>query len=205
MDLTATTISIGYASGLNAYGTTLVLCLLGRAGVGDVPHDLTSNPILIGSAVMFAIEFVVDKVPYADDAWDAIHTVIRPLIASLLGVQFADADQAANQVAAVGGATATALLSHGIKAGLRLGINVSPEPFSNIIVSSGEDIVAGGVASLAVTHPLIAISIVSVLLAVGITLVVFLASRIRRAVRNRRERLRRRRQREPPAQPRGPP
>jgi hypothetical protein len=82
VDLTATTISVGYASGLNAYGTTLILCLLGRAGIGDVPQDLTSNPILIGSAVMFAIEFVVDKIPYLDDAWDVVHTVVRPVMAA---------------------------------------------------------------------------------------------------------------------------
>ncbi|MFN2613083.1 MAG: DUF4126 domain-containing protein [Solirubrobacterales bacterium] len=186
MDLTATTISLGYASGLNAYGTTLMLCLLGRAGVGDVPHELTTTPILIGAAVMFAIEFVVDKIPYLDDAWDVGHTVVRPVIASLIGVSFADADHAASQLAAVGGAGSTALLSHAIKAGLRLGINVSPEPFTNIIVSSVEDLVAGGVASLAVTHPLIAVSVVAVLLAIGITLVVFLATRIRRAIRRRR-------------------
>jgi hypothetical protein len=201
VDLTATTISVGYASGLNAYGTTLVLCLLGRLGVGDVPSDLTSTPILVGAAVMFAIEFVVDKIPYVDDAWDTLHTVVRPVIGSLLGVQFADAHHAADEVAAVGGAGSTALLSHAIKAGLRLGINVSPEPFTNIIVSSGEDVVAAGVASLAVTHPVIAISIVTVLLVTGIALVVLLASRIRRAIRNRRERYRRRREGLPPPDP----
>jgi hypothetical protein len=188
VDLTATTISIGYASGLNAYATTLILCLLGRAGVGDVPHELTTNPILVGSAVMTAIEFAVDKVPYVDSAWDTIHSVIRPVIASLLGVQFADADHAANQVAAVGGATSTALLSHGIKAGLRLGINVSPEPFTNIAASLVEDVLAGSVSALAVTHPVIAVSIVTVLLAIGVTLVILLASQIRRAIRNRRAR-----------------
>jgi hypothetical protein len=199
VDLTATTISVGYASGLNAYGTTLMLCLLGRAGVGDVPHDLTGDPILFGSLVMFLVEAVVDKIPYADDAWDALHTIIRPVIGSLLGIQFANADHAASQVAAIGTAGSTSLVTHTIKAGLRLGINVSPEPFSNFVVSTGEDITAGTISSLAVTHPLIAISIVSVLLVVGITLIVLLAGRIRRSIRNRRERRRRMREaREPP-------
>lgn len=137
---------------------------------------------------MFAIEFAVDKVPYVDSAWDTIHTVIRPVIAGLLGIQFADADHAANEVAAVGGATSTALLSHAIKAGLRLGINVSPEPFTNFAASIFEDVLAGTVSTLAVTHPLIAVSVVSVLLVIGIALVIFLASRIRRAIRNRRAR-----------------
>jgi hypothetical protein len=194
LDFTATTISVGYASGLNAYATTLILCLLGRAGIGDVPHSLTSDPILFGSGVMFLIEAVVDKIPYVDDAWDLLHTVIRPVIGSLLGIQFGHADHAASQVAAIGTAGSTSLVAHTIKAGLRLGINVSPEPFSNIIVSSGEDFTAGGVSTLAVTHPLIAISLVTVLLVIGITLVIFLAKRIRRAIRNRRERRRRKRE-----------
>ncbi|MBA2381609.1 MAG: DUF4126 domain-containing protein [Chloroflexi bacterium] len=205
MDLTATTISVGYASGLNAYGTTLMLCLLARAGIGDVPHDLTSDPILYGSGVMFLIEAVVDKIPYLDNAWDALHTIIRPVIGSILGIQFADADGAASQVAAVGTAGSTALVSHTIKAGLRLGINVSPEPFSNFIVSTGEDITAGAVSTLAVTHPLIAISVVSVLLFAGITVVILLAKRIRRSVRNRRERRRRKREGLPPPDPPDPP
>lgn len=198
MDLTATTISIGYASGLNAYGTALILCLLGRAGVGDVPDQLTSDPVLFGSLVMFLVEAVVDKIPYADDVWDAFHTVIRPVIGSLLGVEFSQADAAASQVAAVGAAGSTSLVAHSIKAGLRLGINTSPEPFSNIVVSTGEDITAGAVTSLAVTHPLIAVSVVGVLLALGIAIVILLAKRIRRSIRNRRERRRRIREGLPP-------
>ncbi len=144
--------------------------------------------MLVGSAVMTGIEFAVDKVPYVNSLWDTVHTVIRPVIASLLGIQFADADQAAHQVAAVGGATSTALVSHGIKAGVRLGINVSPEPATNFIASMVEDFPAGSVTSLAITHPLLAVSVVSVLLAIGITLVLLLASRIRKALRNRRAR-----------------
>jgi hypothetical protein len=198
VDLTATTISIGYASGLNAYGTTLMLCLLGRAGVGDVPSELTSDPILFGSLVMFLIEAVVDKIPYVDDAWDAVHTAIRPAIGSVLGVEFSQADAAASQVAAVGAAGSTSLVAHTIKAGLRLGINTSPEPFSNFFVSTGEDITAGAITSLAITHPLLAVSIVAFLLVVGITIVILLAKRIRRSIRNRRERRRRRREGLPP-------
>jgi hypothetical protein len=201
VDLTATTISIGYASGLNAYGTALMLCLLGRAGVGDVPDQLTSDPILFGSLVMFLIEAVVDKIPYADDVWDFFHTAIRPVIGSILGIEFAQADAAASQVAAVGAAGSTSLVAHTIKAGLRLGINTSPEPFSNIFVSTAEDVTAGGVTGLAITHPLLAVTIVGALLAVGITVVVLLATRIRRSVRNRRERRRRRREGLPPADP----
>jgi hypothetical protein len=187
MELVPTTIAVGWASGLNAYGTALVLCLLGRAGVTDVPPELESNGVLIGSAVMYAIEFVTDKVPFLDSTWDLVHTAIRPAIGTLLGIEFADADNAAHVYAVAGGTGATALVSHGIKASLRLGINASPEPVTNFIASVFEDVTAGVLATLAVTHPTIAVSIVAVLLVVGLALVWFIHTRIRRAWRRYKE------------------
>jgi Domain of unknown function (DUF4126) len=92
MELVPTTISVGYAAGLNAYGTVFMLSLLGRAGFGQVPDQLTTTPILIAAGVMFAIEFITDKVPLLDSAWDVLHTAIRPAIGSLLGISFADLD-----------------------------------------------------------------------------------------------------------------
>lgn len=193
---------MGWASGLNAYGTTLVLCLLGRAGVTDVPPDLQSNAVLIGSAVMYAIEFVVDKIPFLDSTWDLFHTAIRPVIAGILGIQFADADHAAHQYAVMTGTGATALVSHGIKASLRLGINASPEPVTNFIASVFEDITAGVLATLAVTHPTIAVTLVAILAIIGIALVWFIHNRIRRAWRRYREyREARRHGRDPPPAP----
>ena len=190
MELIPTAISAGYAAGLNAYGTVVLLALLGRAGFGEVPDELTSDAVIIGAGVMYAIEFVTDKVPYLDNAWDLLHTAIRPAIGSLIGVSFADLDQVtgSEEIAAGGAGGSTALLSHGLKAGLRLGINASPEPVSNIFVSLTEDGIVAGVIALVLKEPLVALAVVIVLLAIGIGLVLFLRKRIKLALERRRER-----------------
>jgi hypothetical protein len=190
MELVPTSISVGYAAGLNAYGTVFMLGLLGRAGFGQVPHQLTTTPILIAAGVMFAIEFITDKVPLLDSTWDVLHTAIRPAIGGLLGISFADLDKVTGpETVAVGGASGTtALVAHGLKAGIRLGINTSPEPFSNIIISLIEDGVMAGVVALALKEPLIALAVVIVLLSIGIAIVLYLRKRIKRALEKRRQR-----------------
>jgi hypothetical protein len=194
MALLPTAISAGYASGLNAYGTVFMLGLLGRAGFGEVPHDLTTTPILIAAGVMFAIEFVTDKVPLLDSTWDLLHTAIRPAIGSLIGVSFADLDKVTGveTVAAGGAGGTTALVTHGLKAGIRLGVNASPEPFSNVLISLIEDGVMAGVIALVLKEPYIALAVVIVLLAIGISLVLYLRKRIKLALERRGERRRRR-------------
>ena len=187
--LIPTVISAGYAAGLNAYGTIVLLNLLGRVGFGEVPDALMGDNILIAAAVLYAIEFVTDKVPFLDSAWDVLHTVIRPAIGSLIGVEFAQFDQAVGTeevLAGVGGG-GTALVSHGLKAGVRLGINTSPEPASNIIASLIEDGIVAVVIALALKEPLIALAVVIVLLAIGIAMVVILRKAIKRAMGERRE------------------
>ncbi len=172
----------GWASGVNAYATVLLLGLLGRfAGLDAVPTGLERTDVLIAAAVLYAVEFVADKVPYVDSTWDAVHTAIRPTVGAVIGLLVAgDAatlDQAV--LAATGGVTA--LLSHLVKAGLRLAVNTSPEPASNIGVSLLEDFSVAGVIAVALAAPWVAAGIAAVLLALGITLVVLLAKRIRRA------------------------
>ena len=188
MDLTATLLSTGWASGVNAYLTVAVLGILGRAGVGPVPEDLQSDGVIAAAIVMFAIEFVVDKVPWLDSSWDSIHTIVRPAIGSFVGLSFAgDANPGGmNEVLAAGGSGGTALVSHAVKAGIRLGVNASPEPFSNIAVSLGEDALVLVVATFAINHPVLAASIAAVLLVVGLCIVVLLWKTVRRAFRKRR-------------------
>lgn len=209
MDLLPTLMSTGWASGINAYATVAILGLLGRAGVGEVPEPLTTDAVIWGSAVMYAIEFVTDKVPFLDNAWDLVHTLVRPAIGGALGVEFAQLDGAGfgGEAAAGGGSGALALLSHGVKAGLRLGINTSPEPVSNILVSLAEDGAVAGVVALSLENPVPAAIIALLLLAAGAGLVVFLWTRIRRAWRARRQRRRERRRGDegPPGAPPGPP
>jgi hypothetical protein len=169
-----------------------LLGLLGRAGFGEVPDALTTDSVLIGAGVLYAIEFVTDKIPYLDSVWDVFHTAIRPAVGGLIGVEFADLDQVtgAETVAAGGAGGSTALISHGIKAGLRLGINASPEPASNIFMSLLEDATAAGVILLVLEEPLIALAVVLVLMSIGIGLLLFLRKRIKRALERRRERRR---------------
>ena len=172
----------GWASGVNAYATVLLLGLLGRfADFDAVPAGLERTDVLVAAAVLYAVEFVADKIPYVDSTWDAVHTVIRPtvgtVIALLVAGDAATLDQAV--LAATGGVTA--LVSHLVKAGLRLAVNTSPEPASNIGVSLVEDFSVAGVIALAVAAPWLAAGVAAVLLAIGVALVVLLAKRIRRA------------------------
>jgi hypothetical protein len=192
MDLIATLFSTGWASGVNAYGTVALLGILGRAGVGDVPDSLESDPVIAAAAVMFAIEFVTDKVPYLDNLWDTVHTFVRPLVGGAVGALFAgDADVSSlEEVFSAGGSGATAFFSHSVKAGIRLGINTSPEPASNILVSLTEDGLVALVIVFVLEQPVLAAVIAAVLLATGGALVVFLAKRIRRGWRRLRGRWR---------------
>jgi hypothetical protein len=166
-------LSTGWASRVNAYAAVVLLGLLGRAGVGEVPEPLTSDVAIYSSGVMYATEFFTDRVPYLDNAWDSIHTVIRPAMASVLGIEFAGADQVStvDEALAGGGAGTMALASHAVRAGLRLAINTSPEPVSNILVSLTENGLVAGVVVLALENPELALAIVAVLLVGGATLV----------------------------------
>ena len=192
MDLGTTLFSAGWASGINAYATVAILGLLGRAGVGEVPDQLQSDPVIAVAGVMYLIEFVTDKIPYVDNLWDSVHTLVRPAIAGAIGGAYGvDADlDSIDEAFAVGGSGVTALASHTVKATLRLGINTSPEPVSNIFVSLGEDIAVAGVTVLIVENPEIAAVIAAVFLALGITIVVLLAKWIRRGWRRFQERRR---------------
>ena len=171
----------GWASGINAYAVALVMGLLGRFGhVEAIPHALTRTDVLVVAAVLFLIEMVADKVPYLDSIWDAVHTVVRPAVGAtlgyLLGHESSSLDAALS--AAAGGLSAFA--SHSVKAGLRVAVNTSPEPASNIALSTVEDLTVVGVVSLAALQPWAAAAVAAVLLFVGALLVVFLLGRIRR-------------------------
>ena len=172
----------GWASGVNAYAVVLLLGLFGRFGdVSQVPAPLQRTDVLVAAAIMFAVELVADKIPYLDSAWDAVHTVVRPVIGAALAAMLAGEAGSMQQAiaAAVGGASAFA--SHGVKAGLRLAVNTSPEPASNVAVSAGEDLTVAGIISLAVVQPWLAAGLAALLLVTGLTLVVVLWRRVQLA------------------------
>ena len=186
----------GVASGVNSYAAVLVLGLAGRFGhIAAIPPVLERPPVLAAAAVLYFGQFVVGKVPVLDSVWDVIHTALRPVVGGAVGVvmaQHVQASPAATIAAAVLGG-GSALASHVVKTGMRVGVNASPEPFSNIAASLAEDLGVAGLVSFAVFHPVTAAIAAAVVLAAGIALFALLASRIRRAWRRRRDaRLRRR-------------
>ncbi|MEU7767648.1 DUF4126 domain-containing protein [Nocardia sp. NPDC049190] len=179
----------GWASGVNAYLVVLLLGLLGRFGLADaVPETLQRSDVLIAATALFLIEVVADKVPYLDSFWDAVHTVIRPIAGGVVAALLAGQDDSLPELAAAAVGGTAALVSHLVKAGTRMAVNTSPEPASNIVVSTAEDIGVAGIITLAVFNPVAAAVVATILLVIGLALVSLFASRIRRALRRRRAR-----------------
>ncbi len=145
----ALTMGLAWASGINLYATLFTLGYLANTGNIDLPSDLqiVANPAVMGAAgLMYCVEFVADKIPGIDTGWDTLHTFIRiPAGAMLAAGAVGDLNPAVELTAAIlGGGLAAG--SHATKAGTRVLINTSPEPFTNWTASIGEDVaVIGGV------------------------------------------------------------
>ena len=189
MDLLPLVFSSGWASGVNAYAVVLVMGLFGRfAGIDAVPHALTQVDVLVAAGVMYGIEFVTDKVPYVDTAWDTVSTVIRPTVGAVLGVLLAgDAGSLSQAVYGVVGG-GTALASHLVKASIRLAVNSSPEPVTNSVVSVAEDFSVAGVVSLALYYPWVALGVSAGLLVFGGVAVAVLLRYVRRGLQRWKDR-----------------
>jgi hypothetical protein len=179
------TLGTSFASGLNLYATVAAAGLLQHFGVVQLPPSLQliAQPIVWGIALaLFVVEFIADKVPVVDSAWDAVHTFIRPPAAALLAYgAFADVPEGW-QLGAALLAGSVAFTSHGAKASTRAAANTSPEPFSNWILSAVEDVVAVGLAWMAAEHPLITGAIVVVLVIVCVLVIWKLFSFFKRAI-----------------------
>ena len=156
LQYTAQTLGLSWASGINLYAAILVMGVSHNAGFVELPPgiDYLSNPlVLLVAGAMYVVEFFADKIPVVDTAWDAMHTFIRIPAAAFMAYGAAEAMGPEMQVvlALIGGGFGT--LSHATKAGSRVVINASPEPFSNIGVSTLEDVAVFGGLWLAVAHP----------------------------------------------------
>jgi len=185
MELLATlgrTLGFSLAAGVNLYATVAILGLASHYHWVDLPvqFEVFDNPYIITAAlVMYTIEFVADKIPWFDSAWDAVHTFIRPLGGALIALAaVGDAAPAIRTLAVLLGGTVAAS-SHLTKAGTRAVANTSPEPFSNWVLSLGEDGLVVGLALLTLSHPLIALAVALVLL----VLIVLFARLLLRGVR----------------------
>jgi hypothetical protein len=184
MDSLSLAFTGGWASGVNAYLVVLLLGIADRVGdLSQVPDVLGRWDVLTVAGLLYAMEFVADKIPYVDSTWDAISTAIRPTVGAVIGVLLAgDATSLEQAVLGVVGG-GTALLSHLVKAGGRLAINGSPEPVSNVAASVTEDVTVLGVVWIAIEHPHAAAAIAAVLLAVGLVMLMVVGRYVRRGWR----------------------
>jgi hypothetical protein len=185
---------IGVAASISLLaGWRLYLCIFAvglgmRTGWLDLPEhlqalDALANGWVIGIAGAGAVaEFFADKIAWIDSAWDAVHTLVRPVGGAVLALALVDAGDLAWQVVILllgGGAT---LLSHGAKAGTRALVNTSPEPVSNVVVSSGEDAIAVGALAATLASPIAAALVALALLVAAMAILLLL----RRLLRSRR-------------------
>lgn len=178
--------SLSLLAGWRLYLTVLATGIAMHFGWLPLPEHLKAlqilaNPWVLGVAAAGTLaEFLADKVAWVDSVWDTVHSVIRPLGGALLALALVDASDPAWQVIAFLLGGGGALLSHGAKASTRAVVNVSPEPFSNAAVSTGEDVATTGLLALAIAYPPLAIVIAILLALTAIVVIVAL----RRLLRN---------------------
>jgi hypothetical protein len=158
----ALSMGLAWASGINLYAAVFMLGVLQQTGHVALPEELmvvTDPLVMFAAGLMYVIEFVADKVPGVDSGWDALHTFVRiPAGAVLAARALGDVSPAAELAAGLlGGAFAAS--SHALKAGTRLAINASPEPFSNIAASLSEDALVIGGLWTALYHPFVFIGL----------------------------------------------
>jgi len=176
------TLGFSFAAGVNLYATVAILGMAARYGWVSLPpqFQVFNNDLVIAAAVvLYVIEFFADKIPYVDTLWDILHTLIRPVGGALIAVAtLGEASPTVEGLVALLGGTIAAG-SHLTKTSTRAVANTSPEPFSNWLLSIGEDVFVVGLGFLALQYPLAALAV-----AVALTLVILIfATVIVRAVR----------------------
>lgn len=172
-EMIALSMGAAWASGINLYATVAMLGIMGATGNMDLPPDLEvlSNPLVIGAAcLMYVVEFFADKIPGVDTTWDVLHTFIRIPAGALLAAGAIGEVGPAAEVAALILGGGMAGVSHGVKAGSRVLINASPEPFTNWTASTAEDVCVFGGLWVALSHPLVFIGLVGVFILLAIWL-----------------------------------
>jgi len=178
------TMGFSFAAGINLYATVAILGLAKRYGWVALPDQFAvfDNDVVIYTAlVLYIVEFVADKIPWFDSIWDAVHTAIRPVGGAVIAIAtLGDASPTMQGLIALFGGTLAAG-SHFTKAGTRAAANTSPEPFSNWILSLGEDLFVVGLATLALKYPIAA----AVVVIVSLALMIVFATWIVRAVKRR--------------------
>jgi hypothetical protein len=172
LSLLGSTMGLGFVSGLNLYAAVLTVGLGIRFGLihpfpGISNLEVLTNPYVLATAgVLYLIEFFADKIPWVDSLWDTIHTLIRPIGAAAMSATAIGSVDPATKTMVILLSGGVAFSGHSTKAGTRVAVNHSPEPFSNIVLSLFEDGVAVVGTWLAVAHPIVMLVIVVMFLAI---------------------------------------
>ena len=173
-ELVALIVAVSFAAGLNVYATVATLGLLAHTGALPLPeglHLLASWWVIGASAALFGLEFFADKVPAFDLVWNMLHTFIRVPVAALLAWRATAALTPAEQLAVTFLGGLIALAAHSGKTAVRTAVTPSPEPFSNIALSLGEDVISIALTWLATRHPYLAASIAAAFIFVTVLLI----------------------------------
>jgi hypothetical protein len=166
-NITALIVAASFAGGLNIYATVLTLGVLARTHWVALPPGLSGigdTWVIVTCAAMFAVELFADKIPGFDMVWNGLQTVIRVPVAGLVAYHASSQLSPAMQILATAIGAGIALAAHGSKTLVRAAVTPSPEPVSNIALSSTEDVLAVGITWFATHHPLVAASMALVLL-----------------------------------------
>ena len=181
VELIALASTVSLLAGWRLYFVTFLVGIAMKLGWIALPEqlralDVLANNWIVGIALVGTIaEFFADKVAWVDSAWDAVHSFVRPVGGALLSMAIIDGADPAWQVGSLLLGGGAAFLAHAGKAGARTLVNASPEPFSNIAVSTGEDVATAGLIGLAIANP-IAAAVIAVIL-VGLSLWLVIAAR----------------------------
>ncbi|WP_263368470.1 DUF4126 domain-containing protein [Edaphobacter bradus] len=170
-NITALIIAASFAGGLNIYATVLTLGILARTHWVALPPGLDSlghTWVIVACAIMFAIEFFADKIPGFDMIWNGLHTVVRVPIAGLVAYHASSQLSPEMQILATMLGAGIALAAHTSKTAVRAAVTPSPEPVSNIALSTSEDALAVGLTWFATHHPYVAATMTVILLLVAI-------------------------------------
>jgi hypothetical protein len=186
--------SVSLLAGWRLYLCVFATGLAMRSGWLELPSHLEplaalANPLVLGVAfVGLVAEFFADKVAWIDSLWDGVHSVLRPAGGALLALAIVDAQDPAWQTIAFLLGGGGALLSHGAKASTRAVVNASPEPVSNVVISTGEDVATGGLLWLALSNPVAAVGVALAALLFAVVLLIY-ARRALRALLRMRDRI----------------
>ncbi len=170
-DILAFVVATGFAAGLNVYATAFSLGIMARLHWIELPvglDGLASTWIVIASGCLFAVEFFADKVPGFDLVWNALHTFVRIPAAALMAYAAGSQLSPELRVLATCLGAAFAAIAHGSKTAARVAVTPSPEPISNIALSTAEDAGAVGLSWVATHHPIAGATAVGVLTVAGI-------------------------------------